>query len=287
MAKRFFFNVILCIALMTICKIDVCAENLPYIVTEGATYYESSSNFGTGRTGIVDVSNPYITIPCYAGINGYSYLDEYGNILAHDYDELSNDITIPPPPKGAVKLLKHFKSCLYSNGWIDSEAISIHEPENEPEKQNSQELADMIEKYEGMTVVIVDRSSSMDYFAEQATEEFRQLDIDENTTKVYVFGRYFKEIQAKDIVANNSEVRQDERPYDYLAEVVNDASKYNPKHLIILTDLGIYEGKLHYQPKLETIDILVPRWVGDEEERCKFISDSFPNVRISIRQFEN
>lgn len=305
--KRLLFGVIFAIAFMAFSGLtayasDISADEveLPYVVADGTTYWESSWNFGTGRHGVVNEENPYTTTPCYAGINGYSYLNGNGNILVSDYIETENDIVIPSAPDGAVKLFVHFKSTSFRNGWVDADNVSLIKAEElpeeteptfpttlEPEKQNSEELAEMIQQYDGMTVVIVDRSSSMDDFADKATVEFRNLNIDEQTTKVYVFGRYFKEIQAKEITNENRDVRQDEQRYDYLAEVINDAGKYNPKHIIILTDLGVYEGNLATQSNLETIDILVPsdNWYG-EMERSDFIKKAFPDVKITIRQFE-
>lgn len=276
-------------------------EEFPYVVDYGATYWESSWNFGTGRHGIVNEANPYTTMPyCYAAVNGYAYLNEGGEILAHDYIESESDIAIPPAPEGAVKLFKHFKSTSFRNGWVDADNVSLRRAKTPPkeaakptdpeeiERQDAEELAEMIQQYEGMTIVIVDRSSSMDDFAAQATKKFRSLSIDEQSTKVYIFGRYFKEIQAKDIAKDNRDVRQNEQCYDYLAEVINDAAKYSPKHIIILTDLGVYEGTIASQPELETIDILVPsnNWYGEIERRSAFIKKAFPNVKINIRQFD-
>lgn len=305
--KRFFVSAVFVLTIIlfggsTAYAAEIDTESLQYIIAEGTTYYESSWNFGSGRQNVVNGENPYTTEPCFAAINGYSYLDQNGNVIVSEYDESTNDISIPSAPEGAVKLFKHFRSKSFRNGWVDSSNVTLKDIEKEekkavtpipqeetekPEKQDSEELAEMIQEYDGMTVVIVDRSSSMDDFAEQATERFRKLNIDEETTKVYVFGRYFKEIQAKDITASNSDVRKNEESYDYIADVINDAKKYDPKHIIILTDLGVFDGEILEQNNLETIDILVPYYENSyAKERYENIKKSFPNAKVVLRLFD-
>lgn len=317
MRRRFFIFLIAFIIMMFCKSIANAAETrtpkqLPYVIEDNAVYYESSWNFGSGRQGIVNKDNQYVTKPCYAGINGYSFLDKNGDIIISDYKESINDITVPEAPSGAVKLFYHFKSTYHRNGWVSSNKVKLlakkettskpeeskdsKNPEDredqkvptEPEKQNSKELADMINNYDGITVIIVDRSSSMDDFADKATKEFRKLDINEEKTKVYVFGRYFKEIKAKDITNDNSDVRKNEKHYDYLADVINDAAKYKPNHIIVLTDLGVYYGIFEEQPQLKTLDILLPfNWEDRQftKDRIENIRNSFPTVELNVRQF--
>ena len=309
MKRQLFF---LAFAVMTLITafftIPANADELPYIIEDGSIYYESSYEFGSGRHATVGSDNQYTTTPCYAGINGFSYLDQNGCSILSGYDESTTNIQIPPAPEGAVKLFKHFKTLYHRNGWVDADkVINITTMSKElnkekftptstpvsppPEKQDSKQLANMIKGYEGMKVVIVDRSSSMDDFADQATKEFRKLEVDESNTRVYVFGRYFKEIKAKDIADNsNRDVRKDEKNFDHLAAVINDAAKYNPKHIIILTDLGVYDEKFTLQSKLETIDLLIPfDWStsSDAKERVQHIQNSFDGVTINVRQFDD
>lgn len=320
MRRRFF--ILIAFIIMMFCTNTANAaetrtpKQLPYVIEDNAVYYESSWNFGSGRQGIVNKNNQYVTKPCYAGINGYSFLDKEGNIIISDYKESTNDIAVPEAPSGAVKLFYHFKSTYHRNGWVSSNKVKFltkkeitskpdksEEPEDlkepdeleepkepeKPKKQNSKELADMINNYGGITVVIVDRSSSMDDFADKATKEFRKLHIDSETTKVYVFGRYFKEIKAKDITNDNSDVRKNEKTYDYLADVINDAAKYKPDHIILLTDLGVYDGSFVEQTQLKTLDILLPfNWEHRPftKKRIENIRDSFPATTLNIRQFD-
>lgn len=308
--RRRFFTFLIAFIIMMFCKSTANAaetrtpKQLPYIIEDNAVYYESSWNFGSGRQGIVNKHNPYVTKPCHAGINGYSFLDKNGDIIISDYDESTNDIAIPEAPSEAVKLFYHFKSTYHRNGWVSSNNVKFltkkemdSKPEKaekpktptEPEKQNSKEFADMINNYNSMTIVIVDRSSSMDVFADKATKEFRKLDINEKTTKVYIFGRYFKEIKSKDITKDNSDVRKNEEPYDYLADVINDCAKYNPKHIILLTDFGVYSKSFIEQPQLKTFDILLPfNWKYNEyvKNRINDLKNSFSNAEFNIRQFD-
>ncbi len=306
--ERFLFLFVLLTTFIMLDKGVVSASEVPkkseypYIIEDGAVYYESSDNFGSGRNNIVNANiNPYVNSPCYAAINGYSFLDKNGRILDHYYLEETSSIEIPPKPIGTVRVLKHFRTVFNRNGWVDSQKVLCRDgetvldkkkenPKTEPDKseKNAKELADMIDNYEGITVVLVDRSSSMDEFAEKATREFRKLDIDEATTKVYVFGRYFKEIKAKDVAEEHLDVRKDEKVYDLLAEVINDAGKYNPKHLVILTDLGVYEDekKIKEQPQLETIDIIIPNDTYNYEERSSFIGNALKNATIKIKKFK-
>lgn len=279
-----------------------------YLIADDAVYYESSYGFGSGRKGIINENNQYVTIPCYAIVNGFSFLDKDGNIISSGYEEISN-IIIPEAPEGTVAVFYHFRTISYRNGWVDSKYVTKissekpvpeksvpEEPEEkpevpkEPDKQDSQELAEMIQDYDddGTTVVIVDRSSSMDKFAEEATREFRSLEV-VDTTKVYVFGRYFKEISPKDITANNSEVRQNEQRRDYLDAVVNDAGKYDPEHIIIISDLGVYDGDFVKQKNLKTIDILLPFEPSRANEEIKHIKKEFSDseVSITVREFDS
>ena len=98
---------------------------LPYVIEDNAVYYESSWNFGSGRQGIVNKNNQYVTKPCYAGINGYSFLDKDGNIIISDYKESTNDIAVPEAPSEAVKLFYHFKSTYHRNGWVSSNKVKL------------------------------------------------------------------------------------------------------------------------------------------------------------------
>ncbi len=98
---------------------------LQYVVKDGSLYYESSWGCGSGRYDIVGADNSYTNIPCVVGLNGYSFLDENGDVLTSDYIEEETDILIPHVPNGAVKLFMHFHGPVYRNGWTDVQNIRL------------------------------------------------------------------------------------------------------------------------------------------------------------------
>lgn len=51
----------------------------------GTIYWESSQNFGSGKSGVVSSKNIYIPDSCLVTVNGVAYLDDNGNIISSSY----------------------------------------------------------------------------------------------------------------------------------------------------------------------------------------------------------
>lgn len=256
--KKLFWGVILALIFM-ICgattafaaETDINSE-LPYIIKEGTVYYESSYQFGSGRQGTVNEKNEYITIPCYAGINGYSFLDENGNVLKSDYIESENDIFIPEAPERAVKLFKHFKSTSYRNGWVDAGQVipnetitttSYEEPEEEKEKpkeQNPEEIVEDIkndiQKENQKTTIVIDFSGSMSDNQSEVVRLLETIEFDENTTIIVFADEY--EVITKDQLASKD---FDVGGGTHMIKALNKAISFGNEHLIIISDLDTHD----------------------------------------------
>lgn len=278
--KKLFWGMILTLIFMTCgatisfaSEADVNSE-LPYVIKEGTVYYESSYQFGSGRYGTVNERNEYITIPCYAGINGYSFLDENGNILESDYIESENDISIPKAPKGAVRLFKHFKSTSYRNGWVDAgqvipnktiTTISYEEPEEEkekPEEQNPEEIVEDIkndiQKENQKTTIVIDFSGSMSDNQCEVVELLETLDFNENTT-IIVFAKRHKVITKEQLASRDFYVNADGT---YMVAALNEAIALGTEHLIIISDLQTHEERI----ELEESNVLKSVVVYDPDD---------------------
>lgn len=296
--KKLFWGIVLaliCIACGTTTAFaadsDINSE-LPYVIKEGTVYYETSYQFGSGRHGTVTERNEYITIPCYAGINGYSFLDENGNVLKSDYIESENDISIPEAPKGAVRLFKHFKSTSYRNGWVDAgqvlsnELITDKESEKEPstesqqaeerpEEQNPEEIVEsiknQIENQNEKTTIVIDFSGSMSDNQSEVVSLLETLDFNENT-KIIVFARRYKEISKEQLESRDFYV---DSSGTYMIEALNKAIKLGTEHLIIISDLQTHERRI----KIEKSDTLKSVVVYDPDDGDEdYIVDKFKEV---------
>ncbi len=295
--KKLFLGVILTL-LCIICgattvfaaESDINSE-LPYIIKEGTVYYETSYQFGSGRNGTVNEKNEYITIPCYAGINGYSFLDENGNVLKSDYIESENDISIPEAPEGAVKLFKHFKSTSYRNGWVDAgqvipnetitttsdvTTIPDEEPEEEkekPEEQNPEEIVEDIkndiQKEDKKTTIIIDFSGSMSDNQSEVVELLETLDFNENTT-IIVFASIYEVITKEQLASRDFNVGTS----TYLIEALNKAMELETEHLIVISDLQTNIGEIEKSETLKSVVIYDP----DDGEEDDFIMNKFESV---------
>lgn len=270
--------------------------DFPYVIAKGTVYYESSDNFGSGRSGIVNKKNKYITIPCYAGINGYSFLDKDGNILAHNYIEDENDIVIPKAPKDAVKLFKHFKSFFGDNGWVDankvSKSISDPKPPNDKkrkkkeQKPKEQKPEDVVENIKDIqeknekTTIVVDFSGSMSDNQREVVELLETIDFDKNTT-IIVFATKYEIVSKKQLISEDFDVGG----ATYMLKALNKAVSLGTEHLIVISDLdtqGKYDGiSLKKSKTLKSVTVYDP----DDGIEDTIIDDMFKvtwkNAKIS------
>lgn len=227
------------------------ASELSYIIEDGSKYYESSFAFGSGRTAIVTEDNPYTSRPCYAGINGYSFLDKYGNVIMCDYNEATNNITIPEQPKTAVRLFVHFRTENYRNGWTNSENVinlnNIELTKNEddelPEEQEAEEIIENIgkeiqESKDKQTTIVVDFSGSMLDNQKEVVDLLGTLnELDSDNTKIIVFADTYEVITKQRLIDEDFNVGGG----TYMLQALNEAINIGTEKMIIISDLETYD----------------------------------------------
>ena len=202
------------------------AEVPIYIIADGTVYYESSDAFGSGRYGVVGNGNMYTTDPCYAWLNGFSYLDEAGNILLSDFINARLNIEIPDAPEGAVALYVHFNSLSYRNGWIEfvqehvllnpavenegtmgqsneedtedqSPEIIINDGKMSPEEVVEEIVSSVEEEDASTTILLMDVSGSMTDNQEEVINLLGELNL-ENAVPI-VFASYAQKVSWEEL----------------------------------------------------------------------------------------
>lgn len=217
----------------------------PYIIRDGAIYYESSDNFGSGRSGVVNEKNRYTTIPCYAEINGFAFLDQKGNILESAYRESEKDIFIPELPEGTVKIFKHFKTAAYRNGWVDSDDVLLNEVEetlDETQKeiqQNPKEIVrninNEIQKKDEKTTIVIDFSGSMSDNQYEVVKLLETLKFNDNT-KIIVFADDYEIVTQEQLSSEDFFVGAGTK----MLKALNKAISMGTENLILISDLATY-----------------------------------------------
>lgn len=244
-------------------------DTLEYVIQKGAVYYESAFGFGTGRRGVVCEDNPYTVNPCYAGINGYAYLDAEGKVLLSEYDESTTDINIPPAPYGTVKLYKHFRTANYRNGWVDSNCvIKVSQKREDPLEFSEdspvepEKVVDKISqdvKKNMKTCIVIDYSGSMADNQREVVDLLGTIEFNANTT-IIVFADTFEIVTHEELKNEQFDVGGATHMY----QAINEAIKIGTEQLIIISDLQTYDDVELMKPsdKLKKVTIYDP----DEDE---------------------
>ena len=268
--KRFLMLICFFVLFIAFGTITAAAQEteLPYIIKDGTTYYESSYDFGSGRNAVVNAENIYTTIPCYAGINGYSFLDEEGRVIDSEYQEESNDICVPEAPKGTVETFLHFKTLNYRNGWINSESVISKNTNAEEEINLNEDIAkpeEVVEeikthtKKDKKTAIVIDYSGSMSEHQQKVVELLATLSFDENTT-IIVFGTTYQVITTTQLSNGEFDVGAGTHMY----QALNKATSLEVEQLIIISDLCTYEDvMLKPSEYLENVIIYDPLGIDD------------------------
>lgn len=280
--KRLFLAVIslasamLCIVFGSSVVSAVETDSLEYVIQKGSIYYESASAFGTGRRGVVCEDNPYTVNPCYAGINGYAYLDEKGRVLLSEYDESTTDIDIPPAPEGTFKLYKHFRTANYRNGWVDSNCV-MKVPEKteetlefsedtpvEPEKVVDKISQDV--KKDMKTCIVIDYSGSMADNQREVVNLLGSIQFNDNTT-IIVFADTFEIVTHEELTNEDFYVGSATHMY----QAINGALELGTEQLIIISDLQTYADEKLMAPSdtIRKVTIYDP----DEDEFDSYVLD--------------
>lgn len=280
--KRLFLAVIslasamLCIVFGSSVVSAAETDSLEYVIQKGSIYYESASAFGTGRRGVVCEDNPYTVNPCYAGINGYAYLDEKGRVLLSEYDESTTDIDIPPAPEGTFKLYKHFRTANYRNGWVDSNCV-MKVPEKteetlefsedtpvEPEKVVDKISQDV--KKDMKTCIVIDYSGSMADNQREVVNLLGSIQFNDNTT-IIVFADTFEIVTHEELTNEDFYVGGATHMY----QAINGALELGTEQLIIISDLQTYadEKLMAASDTIRKVTIYDP----DEDEFDSYVLD--------------
>lgn len=299
--KRLFIQLILCFALLSIFCISASAAGpnagLPYLIEDGARYYESSYAFGSGRNGTVTPANPYTTEPCYAGINGYSYLDESGYILDAKYDESTSNIPIPQAPEGATKLFLHFHTTDYRNGWVDSDfVVEAHAntpptttttllPTSAPLEQEPEEIIEDIEvilQEDKKTSIVIDYSGSMSDNQREVIDLLATLDLDSNVN-IIVFASYHEVITQEQLKTGDFYVGSS----TYLFPALDEATALGTEQLILISDLQNQDlSGIRTNLALQTVIIYDPDGLPIAHNLQKQFDSQWPNATISRIKIE-
>lgn len=279
--KRFLMLICFFVLFITFGTITATAQEtdtveLPYIIQEGTKYYESSYDFGSGRDAVVNGENIYTTIPCYAGINGYSFLDEEGRVIDSKYQEESNDICVPEAPEGTVGIFLHFKTANYRNGWVNSESV-IARDEDRKNEAKPEEVAEEIQTYtqEGKkTAIVIDYSGSMSEHQQKVVELLSTLEFDENTT-IIVFGETYEVITTNQLSSEDFYVGAATHMY----QALNKATSLEVEQLIIISDLCTYgDVSLNFSEDLENVIIYDP--LGTEDIIEGELKETWKNAKV-------
>lgn len=309
MKRRLFLRMllfcVLCIlafcGAITVNAAEVDAE-LPYVIEEGATYHESAWGFGSGRYGTVTDGNPYTTIPCYAAINGYAFLDEHGYILCFDYNPSTDDILIPPAPDGAVALFLHFHTDSYRNGWVNSEKVSPRETTKPPvtEEERSEDvpteqepediivdISQDIQKNKS-TAIVVDFSGSMLDNQREVVDLLGTLDIGDDTT-IIVFATDFEIVTQEQLAKEDFNVGAT----THMVQALNEATSLGVEHLIIISDLNTYgDVALEKSDTLKSVTIYDPDdgyddYIVDDLLKPTWSNAVISRVKIAVSEDED
>lgn len=285
MKKRFLLVVCFIVLFIAFGTISASAQEteLPYVIKDGTTYYESSYDFGSGRNAVVNGENIYTTIPCYAGINGYSFLDEQGRVIDSKYQEESNDISVPEAPEGTVETFLHFKTINYRNGWVNSENVISKDTNAEEEIRPNDDIAKPEEVVEEIkthtqkgkkTAIVIDYSGSMSEHQQKVVELLATLKFDENTT-IIVFGTTYQVITTNQLSKGDFYVGTSTHMY----QALNKATSLEVEQLIIISDLCTYEDVcLESSEDLENVIIYDPLGTQDVIERE--LKETWKNAKI-------
>lgn len=255
------------------CTTAFAAESgeLPYIIPEGTVYYESSYAFGHGRTGVVEKSNIYTTDPCYAGINGYSFIDQNGRVIESNYVESENDIYIPNAPEGTFMVFLHFHSKYYRNGWVDSKDVKLIDESNieiqveendESENEDIQEPEEIVEEIKEeiqkdvKTAIVVDFSGSMLDNQREVVDLLGTLEFGENVS-IMVFADWSEIITHEQLTNEDFYVGGGTA----LFSALNDVATIDVENVILITDLQAtdnFKTKLKESSKIKNVMIYDP-----------------------------
>ncbi|MCL2383030.1 MAG: hypothetical protein FWC79_02485 [Oscillospiraceae bacterium] len=282
--------VLVCLGGVTAYAAEPDVEELPYLIADGTTYYETASGFGSGRRAIVNGMNPYTSDPAYVAINGFAFLCKNGNLLLHDYDESVISIYVPPAPEEAVRLFLHFRGQTFRNGWVDSLYVTprvteVEEPEEpeveEPvvieEEATVEDFAFITKEAEEPALMILDISPSMNRnnFVMNTVEFWDSIDFTDRT--IWVFNHQIREIQPEEVGRQRFSGRTD--VHGVLNRAVADETL---ETIILISDMEDTVGnRLVESDRSIRVVIFVP-WANYDTRSVDLLRQRWPNATIEI-----
>lgn len=258
-------------------------------VKDGATYYESSENFGSGRSTLVNSGNIYTPNPCLAKINGYSFLDVNGNIIKSYYDSNISQLDIPNVPSNCSKVFVHFRTENYRNGWTDIENInSYYKPDI------SADSVDIIEDIKNeaakstvneKTAIVIDCSGSMSDNQKAVVNQLGNITFNKNT-KIYVFAQDLKTIEENELVNFEEKALTDYFGIGYgtllvksLSTIDADASIHK---ILLISDIEevMYEDYMFSSSHVDELKIYDPDDTILDDQVMGVLEKCYPNALI-------
>lgn len=294
--KGFLWGVLCCILLLC-SAITVSAatpeEELPYEITEGATYYESAWGFGSGRYDTVTAENPYTIVPCYAGRDGYAFLDASGHVIDSKYCPEVSDIMIPEPPAGTVELFVHFHTGNYRNGWTSSTNLSPRADAEQfptdasevgadtgvvPEEQTPEEIigdiSQELEESASTTAIVIDYSGSMADNQREVVKLLGTLPLD-SCAAIVVFAESYEFVTMEQLISEDFNVGASTHMY----QALNAVTSCNVESLIIISDLATY-GDVALATCFTVKDVTIYDPDGSDFLTIPAFKDAWPNANI-------
>lgn len=253
-------------------------QDWPYVIMEGSIYYESSDGFGSGKSAIVASQNPYTSIPCEAGIDGYSFLDVNGHILQSDYQPYSN-IVVPAYPNDTYEVFLHFYTPSYRNGWTHSDNvfhpfIDVYQEDVEKPEEVIEQIDEIAQT--GKTAIVVDYSGSMSDNQKQVVQKLGELDFSKDIS-IFVFGDTYQKVTHQELMDKNFKVGSSTHMYAAL----NAATAEEVENLVIISDLGTYEDvPLVEADSLKSITIYNPDFYFEFDFVLTDFSTIWPQAKI-------
>ncbi|MCX8074313.1 MAG: hypothetical protein N2749_01845 [Clostridia bacterium] len=274
--KKFILTVIVLFSVILGVSITADAESF---IKEGSIYWEISEHGGTGKHNTFNSINPYVTDVVI--VNGYSFLDKEGYILQSKYEpQLKESIVVPIAPDKTSKIMIHIHSSTNRLGWTDLKNLETISKVTVDESQNKispEQFVDKISEKKGTTLIYVDKSSSMDEFVRQATRAFNKLNLENK--RIFVFAVVTKEITDPKKINNNFD---DIGGTTDIYGSLNEANKYSPENIILITDLADNHGdELDKMSTLKTVEILCPDINYPKSELNK-IKSKLNNAKITL-----
>lgn len=278
-----------------------------YMLKEGATYYESSDEIGKSAT--VDENNPYTSVPCNVAINGWSYLNNNGEIIEAKYDESTNNIEVPKltlqdENADIQQLMLHVYGEDYRLGWVRAEDVLNFNKVQEEQFSNTgyeetqkdtnntsiedvQTPEDVVDSIYNVVqdakatnqkvAILIDTSGSVYDKREKIYEGLKKVDLNQGNTIILKFASNVKNVEPDTF----SEQDIDFGGMTELYSALNKANEQCADKIIVITDL-VQNGYVSLNETENAGELIVydtsEEW--SDEQVLNEITSKYPNMKI-------